>query len=66
MLAFYSDEQREAANGVPFGLRCRGAKGHHLSMSGRWWRVAVGEEDMVGILGIDAARTVKEPNAVAL
>jgi hypothetical protein len=31
-----------------------------------WWRVAVGEEDMLGMLGIGAARTAKQPSGVAL
>ena len=31
-----------------------------------WWRVAVGEEDIVGMLGIGAARTAKQPSGVAL
>jgi hypothetical protein len=31
-----------------------------------WWRVAVGEEDMVGMLGIGAARTAKQPSGVTL
>jgi hypothetical protein len=57
--------------GVYFRYQEKGSGGKSLEDPHRprmigWWRVAVGEEDMVGMPGIGAARAVKEPSGVAL